>query len=297
LDVKRFISSSVIMLKSRLEVLFIWSWSTAIACLIVGKGYPPLLPTLKSIVAVLFITISVYVYNDIVDKEADKNNKLKSKRPLPTGNVDISDAKILVALSCFIGLIIGYTINLQSFSFLLIYFILFGAYSFPGIHLKKRFLIKEIIISSGPIVTSLIGSYAIASALSYPAVFAAWLTALLGMVIQPGLNDSTDIEADKLQGVRTLAIALSWTRKMQMLIVGILLVMVTVPIVYWRFGFNVLFPLWIIAGGFVTLRYIVPIAKAFDEGPVLKARRMVIIYWALMQVFSVLGSLTIAFIP
>jgi 4-hydroxybenzoate polyprenyltransferase len=297
LDLKKFFSSSILLLKSRLEVLFIWSWSTAIACLIVGKGTPPLLPTIKSIVSVLFVTASVYVYNDVIDMEADKNNRLKRNRPLPTGKVDIRDAKLLVTLTCIIGLLIGYTINLQSFSFLALYFLVFGAYSFPGIHLKRRFLIKEIVISSGPIITSFIGSYAIGSTLSYPAVFAAGLTALLGMVIQPGLNDSTDIEADKLQGIRTLAIALSWTRKMQMLIGGILIVMVTVPLVYWRFGFNVLFPLWIVVGGLITLRYIMPIAKAFDESPVLKARKMVIIYWALMQVFSVLGTLSISILP
>jgi hypothetical protein len=84
---------------------------------------------------------------------------------------------------------------------------------------------------------------------------------------------------------------------MQMLIGGILIVMVTVPLVYWRFGFNVLFPLWIVVGGLITLRYIMPIAKAFDESPVLKARKMVIIYWALMQVFSVLGTLSISILP
>jgi 4-hydroxybenzoate polyprenyltransferase len=297
LDVKRFFSSSLKLLKSRLEVLFIWSWSTTIACLIVGKGVPPLLPTVKSIISVLFVTASVYVYNDVIDVEADKYNTLKRNRPLPTGQVDLVDAKLLVALTCIIGLLIGYTINLMSFSFLAIYFLVFGAYSYPGIHLKRRFLIKEIVISSGPIITSFIGSYAIASSLSYPAVFAAGLTALLGMVIQPGLNDSTDIEADKLQGIKTLAIALSWKHKMQMLIGGIIIVMVTVPFVYWRFGFNVLFPFWIVVGGLITLRYILPIAKAFDESPVLKARRMVIIYWALMQVFSVLGTLSISILP
>jgi len=293
LETSRFLSSSLILLRSRLEVLFIWTWSTTIACLIVSKGYPPIMSTLKSLLAVLFITISVYLYNDVVDVEADKYNKLKRDRPLPSGRVPVDDAKLLSAISLVIGLAIGYTINVYSFGFILLYLFLFGAYSFPGIHLKKKFVIKEMIISSGPVVTSLIGSYAISQSLSYPALFAAGVTAFLGMVIQPGLNDTSDIEADKLQGVKTLAMALSWQRKMQLLISGILLVMVLVPMVYGFFGFNILFPLWMVVGGFISLRYIVPIARVFEEKAMLKARKMVIVYWALMQVFSVLGTLNI----
>ncbi|MFH2110444.1 MAG: UbiA family prenyltransferase [Candidatus Bathyarchaeota archaeon] len=285
-----------LLLRSRLEVIFIWTWSTIVACLIVGKGTPPLTPTFKAMASMIFVTISVYTYNDIVDAEADKNNKVKMGRPLPSGLVPLNDAKILAAVSAVIGLAIGYTINIYAFAFISVFFVVFGAYSYPLIHLKKMFLVKEIVISSGPIIASLVGSYAITQSVSYQALFAAVITAFMGMVIQPGLNDSTDIEADRLQGVKTLAMALDWKMKMQMLISGILLVMVVTPLTYSYFNYNLLLPLWMVGGGFIALRSIFPIRNAYEETGVLKARKMVIIYWALMQVFSILGALNISFL-
>jgi len=295
-DIASKVRSVSLLLKSRLEVIFIWSWSTAVACLIVGRGAPPLEPTFKAILSMVFVTISVYMYNDIVDSEADKNNKVKGGRPLPSGRVQIGDAKVLAVVSAVVGLAIGYTINMYAFAFIVFFFVVFGLYSFPLVHLKKIFLVKEIVISSGPIIASLVGSYAITQTVSYQALFAAVITAFMGMVIQPGLNDSTDIEADKLQGVKTLAIALDWRLKMQLLMLGILLVMVVTPLTYSYFNYNLLLPLWMVAGGFIALRYIFPIRYVYDEKGVLKARKMVIMYWALMQVFSILGALNIAFL-
>lgn len=290
------VRSFSLLLRSRLEVIFIWTWSTIVACLIVGRGTPPLAPTFKAMASMIFVTISVYTYNDIVDADADKNNKVKMRRPLPSGLVPINDAKILAVVSAVIGLAIGYTINVYAFAFIGIFFVVFGAYSYPLIHLKKMFLVKEIVISSGPIIASLVGSYAITQSVSYQALFAAVITAFMGMVIQPGLNDSTDIEADKLQGVKTLAIALDWKMKMQMLISGILLVMVVTPLTYSYFNYNLLLPLWMVGGGLIALRSIFPIRDAYEETGVLKARKMVIMYWALMQVFSILGALNISFL-
>jgi 4-hydroxybenzoate polyprenyltransferase len=296
MDLASKVKSASLLLRSRLEVIFIWSWSTAVACLIVGKGAPPLTPTFKAIASMVFVTISVYMYNDIVDSEADKNNKVKGSRPLPSGQVQIGDAKVLAAISAVIGLSIGYTINMYAFAFIVFFFLVFGLYSFPPVHLKEIFLVKEIVISSGPIIASLVGSYAITQSVSYQALFAAVITAFMGMVIQPGLNDSTDIEADLLQGVKTLAIALDWRLKMQMLILGILLVMVVTPLTYSFFNYNLLLPLWMVAGGFIALKYIFPIRYVYEEKGVLKARKMVIMYWALMQVFSILGALSIPFL-
>ena len=80
-----------LLIRSRLEAMFTWSWCTAISCLIIGQGFPPLRETLLAILAMIFISFSVYLYNDVIDIEMDRLNPEKKKRPLAANLISKKD--------------------------------------------------------------------------------------------------------------------------------------------------------------------------------------------------------------
>ncbi len=290
---KDLLISTILLIRSRAKEIFMWQWCTAVSCLIVGRGFPPLLPTITSITSMFFIAASVYLYNDIVDVEFDKYNDVKKYRPLPSGKVTISHAKKIFYSFSFIGLVIGLFLNVYSFCFILFYFILFMIYSYPGIYLKKRFIIKESIITSGMILTSLVGSYSISNSFSYTAFFASILFSIFTFTGQPALNDTIDIEQDKMFGTKTLATVLSWSRKMQLFITGVLTIMILTPLTYAQFGFNIILPIYVVAGGSIFLLYMFPIMNRFEQTAAIRAYRISYFFILLLQIFSIVGSLDI----
>ena len=136
---KGFFRSAGVLIRSRLEPLSGWSWNTAAACFIAGRGFPPLIPSILVIIAMILISLSVYIYNDVMEAEADKLNSVKKYRPLPSGEVSVKDAPTLVYVSGCCGLVMLLLVNLYSFVFGLTYFVLLIAYSHPRIRLKGIF--------------------------------------------------------------------------------------------------------------------------------------------------------------
>ena len=130
----------VMMLKAKREGIFVWTWCTIITCLIVGRGSPPLVPAARSVVSMLFLAISVYFYNDVIDQEMDRLNPIKKSRPLSSDLVSEGDVMKLIYLFALMGLAISYTLNLYSFMFSLASLVDFSLYSHPGVRLKNRFL-------------------------------------------------------------------------------------------------------------------------------------------------------------
>lgn len=284
-----FLKSSQLLFRSRLFEIFIWPWGTAVACLIVGKGFPPILPTAKSIITIALIALSVYIYNDTIDFEVDRLNPVKKQRPLASNKVPIKHANILVVISAILGLAISYSINLSCFSFSLLYFLLFFLYSYPKIHLKKRFIIKELIINSAVFLTAFVGNFAVSNTFCPNVLFSTSIIFLLGFSMQPALLDSTDIEADKIQGVKTIAMVLDWRRKMQLLFLGVLVIMTLTPLTYIQFDFNMILPIYVVIGGLIFLRYLYPISNHFEATAAVQAKKIGSVYFILLQVFSIIS--------
>jgi len=268
-----------------------WVWFTAVACLIVGRGFPPVIPAILSILTAFFIASAVYVYNDVVDVEIDKINPFKNKRPLATGKVNKNDAMKTFYISAFIGLFISVFLNIYSFLFSLIYLILFTLYSYPKIYLKNKFIIKELTQASGQMIWSLMASYAIIGSFSVNAFFASILYSILIFTAIPAFADTTDIEADMEFGLTSLAIVLSWKRKMQLLIAGTLIIMTLTPLTYVNFGFNMILPIFVVAAGLIYLRFMFPIIDHYDTTILLRARKVGYIYNISLGVFFVIASI------
>jgi 4-hydroxybenzoate polyprenyltransferase len=253
----------------------------------------------------IFIALSVYLYNDVIDREMDSLSPMKKSRPLASNTVRVEDAMKVIYISGFIGLVISLFINLFTFIFSFIYLFLYVIYSYPKIRLKKRLILKEATLSFGWVLCSLIGSYAVKDTFQPPALYAGILFGIWAFSVNPATNETMDIEEDRKFGVKSLGVVLSWRRKLQLLIVGFLFVMTITPLTYVRFGFNVVLPIFVVAASLIFLRYAFIFVTKVEQSTlsyelsqieIRKAKRMMGAFLILFQILTVMGSLNINFI-
>ncbi len=301
MEEKSFIRSSWLLIKSRKEALFLWVWCALVASLIVGRGFPPISTTLMSIAAFFFISTAVYVYNDVVDTDADQNNSFKQNRPLASGLVSRANAMKLVYIASIIGLSISFLNNLPSFILSLLYFALFWLYSYPKIHLKKMFLVKELVISSGILIIGLSVCYAILGTFS-PMVFVGFMMfSIFAFFSMPTGFDSTDVDADKFQGVKSIASVMTMKRRLQLAITGMFIIMTITPFTYINFGYNMLLPILIMLGGLVFLRNLVPImmslsptTNTIEMNVIMRSRKTIVAFIFILSICLVIGSINLS---
>ena len=93
-----FLNSVKQLFISRISMAFMFSWTAAIGTIIAGRGLPPMVPTLLALGASMCIAVSVYLYNDVVDREMDaaSPNKEKQERPIAAGVVPVSHAMNII---------------------------------------------------------------------------------------------------------------------------------------------------------------------------------------------------------
>ena len=87
------------------------------------------LQTLAGFFLFCLISSSVYIFNDIVDIEADRQHPEKRKRPIPSGQLSLSAAWIAGILLTAVTLALGYVMSVEFTIVLLVYFVLNLAYS------------------------------------------------------------------------------------------------------------------------------------------------------------------------
>jgi len=87
------------------------------------------LQTLAGFALFCLISSSVYIFNDIVDIEADRQHPEKKKRPIPSGELPLGTAWIAGILLTMITLAIGYIMDAAFAAVMLAYFLLNLAYS------------------------------------------------------------------------------------------------------------------------------------------------------------------------
>lgn len=115
-----------------------------------------LLPALAAFVVFCLISSAVYIVNDILDLENDRNHPSKSSRPLASGAVSLKKAAVLAvilaaaAFSCCIAFLPG-----KAVLFPVIYLVLNLGYSFG---LKKIPIVDIAILVSGFLIRILFGA-------------------------------------------------------------------------------------------------------------------------------------------
>jgi 4-hydroxybenzoate polyprenyltransferase len=104
------------------------------------------------------ISGAVYLLNDIVDREKDRNHPEKSKRPIASGAISVKTAQLSLCFLVIATLIGSWFLGLPFFLLILAYFILQTAYSF---YLKHIVIIDVFTITIGFSIRVFAGAMAI----------------------------------------------------------------------------------------------------------------------------------------
>jgi 4-hydroxybenzoate polyprenyltransferase len=132
-----------------------WPWERLPAILNI-YNYPPLIIGFAVFCAV---SSAGYIINDIADIEEDAAHPEKMNRPLPSGSVSKSSARMLAGILLVGGLFVAYTIN--GLFFLLVIFYLINAQLY-NYFLRNRAIIDVVDIAVGFIIRAIAGTVVIA---------------------------------------------------------------------------------------------------------------------------------------
>ncbi len=123
-----------------------------------------------SLIGFTLVASSIYVLNDVVDANLDRNHPKKRFRPIASGAVRINEARIVFALSISIGLIFLIRVNSAVATLTLTYILIQISYI---LWLKHIAIIEIFCVSSGFLIRTLVGAAAISAEPS------AWLLAIV----------------------------------------------------------------------------------------------------------------------
>lgn len=116
-----------------------------------------LLTSIKAFIAFCLISSSIYLINDSIDKDKDKEHPTKKFRAIASGLVSIKSAFIISLVYFSLSLIIGFSINIFFGFILILYFLVQILYCFK---LKQIPIIEFFCIASGFILRSVAGGVA-----------------------------------------------------------------------------------------------------------------------------------------
>ncbi len=158
------------------------------------------------VVSYIFLAASGNTINDIYDIEIDKINR--PERPIPRGSISLKQAKKLYFLYLGIGIILSY-LNTLIFSLTWIILVLVPFFGFIGwVYAKwgkKSGFLGNIIVGVSFSIGLVYGAY-LNSEIIPPYILYFFITAFSLLVAREIIKGCEDIEGDKNQGVKTLAI-------------------------------------------------------------------------------------------
>lgn len=249
MEKKGLFKSSIILFKSRKEVVFALSWTATFATIIAGKGIPPLTKSFLFIIAYVMINLSVYIYNDITDKEMDAYSKEEKKkgRPIAHGIVSVKNATSFVIVTGLLGLSIFFMMSRLVFAIGLTYYVILFLYSHPIVRFKKMYIVKNIVTALSMPTAILAGGVLIENSLSQSISFLAFAYFGLAFLVLPALADSLDIEEDLAFKVKTIGNTLSWKQNLILYDIGMLFILTCTLLAYRLYDIHYISPL-IMAG-------------------------------------------------
>ncbi len=240
-----FFESSIVLFKSRKDIVFVGTWAAALTSIIAGKGTPPLTESFLSIIAVMMIILSVYIYNDTVDSEMDAYSEQEKKkaRPVANGLVSETNAMKFVYITGILGLGLCLMLGRVVFGIGFTYFTLVFLYSYPGVRFKDMYIIKNLISSLLMPTAFLISGAVVENTISPSIAFLAVTYYALTVLVIPTIADMLDYEEDKAFNVRTIGNTLSWKQNLILYNIGILVLVAGSVVSYLLFDFSSFVPI------------------------------------------------------
>ncbi|WP_214060649.1 MULTISPECIES: decaprenyl-phosphate phosphoribosyltransferase [unclassified Mesotoga] len=109
-------------------------------------------------VAFCLVSSSVYIFNDIKDRESDMHHARKKNRPIASGEISVRDAATVAAVMSVVAVLIALFLPYLALVFLLLYVVENIFYTLKG---KEIVLIDAFCISAGFVIRVMAGAYAI----------------------------------------------------------------------------------------------------------------------------------------
>lgn len=129
-----------------------------------------------SVIAFCAIAGAIYIFNDILDVEEDRNHPKKRHRPIASGQVDVHTASVYGVGLFGVALVLAYSINI-------LFLAVVGAYALQNLiystYLKDVILVDVLVIAIGFVLRAIGGVVAIEVYLSPWLVVCTFLAALL----------------------------------------------------------------------------------------------------------------------
>ncbi len=258
-----FVASSIALFKSRKEVVLGVTWSTTLATIIAGRGFPPITKSFLSIIVMMMLSLSVYIYNDVIDREMDgySNMEKKKGRPIAHGVVSVSNAMRFVLVTAIMGFGIAFILGRVVFTISVVYYTLFYLYSYPSVRFKTVYIIKNVITSMVLPAGLLIGGAAIENTISTTMLFLSSLYFAFMFLILPAGADCLDLEEDKAFNVKTIGGTLSWRQNIYLFNVGVVVIIAGATISYTLFNMSYITPILMTVLGLPVMMYSMSLAK------------------------------------
>ena len=118
---------------------------------------------------------SLYIINDIIDVEKDKNHPKKRNRPIASGKLKINNAWISTVVLIIFALGVSYWINMWFLAAAITFFLLNIVYS---LFLKHFIVVDMMVISSGFVIRAIAGCLAIGVTVSQWLIIGIFILAL-----------------------------------------------------------------------------------------------------------------------
>jgi 4-hydroxybenzoate polyprenyltransferase len=252
-----FIESFGALIKSRKEVVFGVTWTTALSTIIAGRGFPSITKSFVSILAIAMLSLSVYIYNDIIDRQMDaySNQDKKKGRPIAHGLVSIKHAQNFVLVTALLGLGMCMYLGRTVFAIGSSFYVIFYLYSYPMVRLKTKFIIKNVVTSLILPVAFLIGGVSINGILTMSNMFLSFAYFMFLFFILPAGADWLDYEEDKAFNIKTIGNSYSWKTNVRLFNLGILIFIISTAILYRVWDYSIVSLLLVTGFGLPVMAY------------------------------------------
>jgi len=283
------LNAYVLCIRSRMiDRVLSFIWASLVGLLVGARGFPPLLDLIEVMVIVFAVGNSVYIFNDIMEVELDRLNRVN--RPIAQGKVSRKDAACLVLILTILSLALSLYVNLETFLLTVSFLTLGFLYSAPQIYLKKRFLAKQLILAIGGFISTFMGG-TVMGIINPRVIFVSFLFFVLCLAGSP-LGDLADLRGDIKMGIKSITTVYGPEFAVKVAIVFLILTGVITLLCYSWIGFNILAPMLVTSSSLVLAFMAYPLMKRWrDREFCLRTiKRMVVVHFVL-QLGLVLGAL------
>lgn len=299
---QEIVGSYLHCLRSRNIALFGYPYPALISYFIASRNFPQgtLFDAFKLVISLSLLALGVYWLNDLFDinddlKNYEMGNPNQILRPFTSGEISETRLKMFVTVNFISSLIVAYFINLNVFGLHVAFMILGILYSTEPVRLKKRFLQKQMTITSALLLSVLMGAYT-AGGVNTPILYMLFLQFMIGMGVGP-LMDVRDMRGDISMGVKSFPAVFGPEITMR-LYVATLVVMLGAGLVgYSMVGFNIAMPLLVVMIMGAWIYVSLPLLRKLDD-PIMYGEfitKRAIPFFVLIQITPLIGVMNLPF--